>query len=118
MHRHIYELNLSWGQFLDFYTDLNNARKERDEKYVEDAFIGEEIIEPDENEDFPFTQSLGEDDKDEADTGDLLSALKEEIKEEEEPKEETVKEDEGLGEAIGVTSTEVIEQWSSRSINW
>lgn len=80
MHRHIYELNLAWGQFLDFYTDLNNARKERDEKYMEEAFIGEEIVEPDENEDFPFTHNLGEDEKDEADTGELLSSLKEEIK--------------------------------------
>ena len=48
MHRHIYEMNLSWGQMLDFYTDLNNARKEKDDKYIEDECIGEEIIEPDE----------------------------------------------------------------------
>jgi len=31
MHRHIYEINLGWGQFLDFYSDLNNARKEQDD---------------------------------------------------------------------------------------
>jgi hypothetical protein len=49
MHRHIYEMNLAWGQMLDFYTDLNNARKEKDDKYAEDTHIGEEIIEPDEN---------------------------------------------------------------------
>jgi len=48
MHRHIYDVNLGWGQFLDFYTDLNNARKENDEKYVERNYIGEEIPEPDE----------------------------------------------------------------------
>ena len=48
MHRHIYDVNLSWGQFLDFYSDLNNARKESDEKYVEKNYIGEEIPEPDE----------------------------------------------------------------------
>jgi len=47
MHRHIYEMNLSWGQMLDFYTDLNNARKEKDDKYTEENHIGEEIIEPD-----------------------------------------------------------------------
>jgi len=48
MHRHIYDVNLGWGQFLDFYSDLNNARKESDEKYVEKNYIGEEIPEPDE----------------------------------------------------------------------
>ena len=48
MHRHIYDINLGWGQFLDFYSDLNNARKENDEKYVERNYIGEEIAEPDE----------------------------------------------------------------------
>ena len=48
MHKHIYEMTLGWGQFLDFYSDLNNARKEKDEKYVEESFIGEEITEPDE----------------------------------------------------------------------
>jgi hypothetical protein len=35
---------------LDFYTDLNNARKEKDDKYVEDSYIGEEVIEPDEHQ--------------------------------------------------------------------
>ena len=48
MHRHIYEVNQAWGSFLDFYCDLNNARRESDEKYVERNHIGEEIIEPDE----------------------------------------------------------------------
>jgi len=33
---------------LDFYSDLNNARKEKDEKYAEENYIGEEVIEPDE----------------------------------------------------------------------
>lgn len=50
MHRHIYDVNLGWGQFLDFYSDLNNARKENDEKYVERNYIGEEIPEPEERE--------------------------------------------------------------------
>lgn len=48
MHRHIYEMTLNWGHFLDFYSDLNNARKEKDEDYVEKSFIGEEVMEPDE----------------------------------------------------------------------
>lgn len=59
---------------------MNNARKERDEKYIEEAFIGEEIIEPDENEDFPYTQGLGDEDVDNSEVGDLLGGLKEEIK--------------------------------------
>lgn len=50
MHRHIYEINLSWGQMLDFYSDLNNARKEKDDSYAEQNYIGEEVIEPDEEE--------------------------------------------------------------------
>ena len=33
---------------LDFYTDLNNARKEKDDSYVEQNYIGEETVEPDE----------------------------------------------------------------------
>lgn len=48
MHRHIYEINLAWGNFLNFYTDLNNARKEHDDTYAEHNYIGEEVIEPDE----------------------------------------------------------------------
>lgn len=35
MQRHIYMMNQAWGQMLDFYTDLNNARKEKDEAYIE-----------------------------------------------------------------------------------
>lgn len=48
MHRHIYEINMAWGQMLDFYSDLNNARKEKDDSYAEQNYIGEEVIEPDE----------------------------------------------------------------------
>ena len=50
MHRHIYEINLAWGQMLDFYSDLNNARKEKDDSYAEQNYIGEEVIEPDDME--------------------------------------------------------------------
>jgi len=78
-------MNLAWGQMLDFYTDLNNARKEKDDKYVEDTHIGEEIIEPDESHSIPFaTEKRRASDDD--DTGNLLSALKEEIQKEEESK--------------------------------
>lgn len=48
MQRYIFEINTGWGQFLEFYSDLNNARKEQDETFVEKNYIGEEIVEPDE----------------------------------------------------------------------
>jgi len=48
MHKHMHSLTQGWGQFLDFYSDLNNARKESDDKYAELSYIGEEIVEPDE----------------------------------------------------------------------
>lgn len=35
---------------LDFYTDLNNARKEKDDSYADLNHIGEEVNEPDEAE--------------------------------------------------------------------
>ncbi len=50
--RHLFELNNGWGQFLDFYTDLNNARKESDDTFVEKNYIGEEIAEPEESKVF------------------------------------------------------------------
>jgi|LakMenE18May11ns_1017448.scaffolds.fasta_scaffold9040021_1 hypothetical protein len=46
MQRHSHEINNGWGQFLDFYTDLNNARKEHDDSFVETNYIGEELNEP------------------------------------------------------------------------
>ena len=48
VHKHIYEINLAWGQFLDFYSDLNNARKAHEDNFVERQHIGEELVEPDE----------------------------------------------------------------------
>lgn len=48
VHKHIYDINLAWGQFLDFYSDLNNARKANDDHFVERQSIGEELPEPDE----------------------------------------------------------------------
>lgn len=133
MHRHIYELNLSWGQMLDFYTDLNNARKERDDKYLEVAFIGEEVIEPDERE-LPFSEdaetgemgsALYDSNKDEGveeGGNEILGELKQEIqaddaasKEESESaqKQQEEEKDEAdvaaLGEKIGISATQVIE---------
>ena len=49
MHKHIYDLNLAWGQFLDFYSDLNNARRAHEDSFVERQHIGEELQEPDES---------------------------------------------------------------------
>ena len=61
MHRHIYELNQSWGKFLDYYTDLNNARKEEDDSYAQKNFIGEEVIEPlAENENYESAEPSNE----------------------------------------------------------
>ena len=48
VHKHIYDLNLAWGQFLDFYSDLNNARKAHEDNFMERNYIGEELVEPDE----------------------------------------------------------------------
>ena len=48
VHKHIYDMNLSWGRFLDFYSDLNNARKAHEDNFVERQYIGEELVEPDE----------------------------------------------------------------------
>lgn len=48
VHKHIYDINLAWGQFLDFYSDLNNARKANEDSFVDRQYIGEELQEPDE----------------------------------------------------------------------
>lgn len=48
VHKHIYDINLAWGQFLDFYSDLNNARKAHEDTFVDRQYIGEELQEPDE----------------------------------------------------------------------
>jgi len=49
VHKHIYDINLAWGQFLDFYSDLNNARKTAEDSFVDRTYIGEELQEPDES---------------------------------------------------------------------
>lgn len=95
MHRHIYDVNLGWGQFLDFYSDLNNARKESDDAYVENNHIGEEIAEPDEQavfntdlydglEDNDFNQNRPASNSEVGETRNLLSDLQMEISKEEE----------------------------------
>jgi len=48
MHRHFHDVTQTWGNFLDFYSDLNKSRKEKDETYVEQQHIGEELVEEDE----------------------------------------------------------------------
>lgn len=32
-----------WQKFVSFYSDLNNARKEKDDEYKREQFIGEEL---------------------------------------------------------------------------
>lgn len=32
-----------WSKFVQFYSDVNNARKEKDDQYNRDQFIGEEL---------------------------------------------------------------------------
>lgn len=93
MHRHIYEVNLAWGQFLDFYTDLNNARKEKDDNYAEENHIGEEVIEPDDkivnlyDNTFIFKKGDKEENKPQWEDGqeELLGELKDNTEEEKEP---------------------------------
>lgn len=46
MHRHIYELNMSWGKFQDATSLLNKERQENDEGFAARNFIGEEVYDP------------------------------------------------------------------------
>lgn len=32
-----------WQQFVSFYSDLNNARKDKDEQYKREQYVGEEL---------------------------------------------------------------------------
>ena len=32
-----------WTKFISFYSDLNNARKSKDDEYKREQFIGEEL---------------------------------------------------------------------------
>ena len=44
--QYINHLNLNmkeWTKFVTFYSDLNNARKEKDDEYKREQFIGEEL---------------------------------------------------------------------------
>ena len=40
---HIGQNITEWRKFVAFYCDVNNARKEKDEEYKRDQFIGEEL---------------------------------------------------------------------------
>lgn len=87
MLRHNHQINYSWAQMLDYYTDLNNARRENDIKYVEKQGIAEDVHEP---EDFvKFKSAFHEDaidrqweESSEQDTSDILKDLKAEINDE------------------------------------
>lgn len=117
MHRHIYEINLSWGQMLDFYSDLNNARKDKDDTYAELNHIGEEVIEPDEIEaqtkyDGTKLDELKQppqwEEGDEEDAGNLLKKLAddgdEEMSDEDDGDDSLLK----IGEKIGVKKVATI----------
>jgi hypothetical protein len=58
MHRHYHDLTQAWGNFLDFYSNLNKARKEKDDDYVDRHLIGEELVEPDEQENQQINDDL------------------------------------------------------------
>jgi len=111
MHRHIYEVNLAWGQFLDFYTDLNNARKEKDDNYAEENHIGEEVIEPDDkivnlyDNTFIFKKGGKEEGKPEIEDGqeELLKDLKDNFEEEKEPDVAHL-----IGEKIAIKSAQAV----------
>ena len=60
MHRWVYEMNVAWGKFLDFYSDLNNARKEDDESFVDKNNIGEEVQEDDDPVEFNSSDLIDE----------------------------------------------------------
>lgn len=47
MNHHVTEVGQGWHQFTNYYSDLNNARKEQDTNYAIFEGIGEEIAEPD-----------------------------------------------------------------------
>jgi len=53
MLRHIYEINQAWASMLNFYSDLNNARKEQDDSWVLQQGILEDHFEPDQANKIP-----------------------------------------------------------------
>ena len=75
VHKHIYDINLAWGQFLDFYSDLNNARKAHEDNFVERNSIGEELVEPDEKQGA-------------SDNFDLVDDFQERVKEDKDPRKD------------------------------
>ena len=84
MSRHIYEINHAWGNMLQFYCDLNNARKESDEKWLEAQGIQEDSYEPDDGKKLVYSapevvKKQDWDEGSEQDTREMLSELKQEL---------------------------------------
>ena len=77
VHKHIYDVNLAWGQFLDFYSDLNNARKAHEDTFVDRQYIGEELQEPDEQpmNNHELLDDNYDDREDAKDQGDFFNAF-------------------------------------------
>ena len=71
-HRHFHDVTQAWGNFLDFYSDLNKARKEKDDDYVDRHLIGEELVEPDEQNQF---DAVDDDLYDEYESGPVNNSL-------------------------------------------
>lgn len=101
---------------LDFYTDLNNARKEKDDNYADENHIGEEIIEPDDkivnlyDNTFIF-KNKGDKEKPNWEEGheELLGELNDNTEEEKETDVAQL-----IGEKIGVKSSQaVVEMWNN-----
>lgn len=40
---HLSTITKEWAKFVNFYNDTNNARKEKDEKYNREQYVGEEL---------------------------------------------------------------------------
>ena len=104
-HRHFHDVTQAWGNFLDFYSDLNKARKEKDDDYVDRHLIGEELVEADENNEMglevdddlydeyesgPMNNTVSADGKAREAGKNLLEDFEDEIKNEEGKTEEEV----------------------------
>lgn len=54
-------MNIGWQEFLAFYTNLNVARKQFDERFQEEKGIGEEVADPDQaSSEDEYNQPLNE----------------------------------------------------------
>ena len=41
--KHMQKNLKDWHQFILFYSDINNARKQKDEEYKKEQYVGEEL---------------------------------------------------------------------------